>query len=163
MNKNIWEMIFDYDPNSLLVLDESYNIQLINPAFAKTFNFGDDDVIGRSVVEFFDDIEDFVDVNQNGKCVKKIKEYPKHGLIMSEAVFKLEDKGLLVKIFHDVTSEERKEQELRGLKLQIAEEVQKIVDKQMSVGQEIASILGETTAETKASLLKLLAILKKEN
>ncbi len=163
MNKNVWEMIFDYNPDSLLVLDENYNIQLINPAFAKTFNLGDDDVIGRSVVEFFDDIEDFVDVNQSGKTIKKISKYNKYGLIMSEVIYKLEDKGLLVKIFHDVTSEERKEEELRGLKLQIAEEVQKIVDKQMSVGQEIASILGETTAETKASLLKLLAILKKEN
>jgi hypothetical protein len=43
------------------------------------------------------------------------------------------------------------------------DEVQKIVDKQMKTGQEIASILGETTAETKASLVKLLTILKKES
>lgn len=32
---------------------------------------------------------------------------------------------------------------------------QKVIDKQMVVAQEIASLLGETTAETKVTLTKL--------
>jgi len=68
----------------------------------------------------------------------------------------------VVKIFHDISEQERKEKEMKNLKMEIIEKVQNIVDKQMKVGQEIASILGETTAETKATLVKLLEILKKE-
>ena len=32
---------------------------------------------------------------------------------------------------------------------------QKVIDKQMTVAQEIASLLGETTAETKVTLVNL--------
>jgi uncharacterized Fe-S cluster-containing protein len=39
------------------------------------------------------------------------------------------------------------------------QEVRQVVDKQMRVAQEIAGLLGETTAETKVSLLHLLEML----
>ncbi len=38
VNKNVWEVIWDYDPNGLIVIDEMYEIQLINPAFVKYFH-----------------------------------------------------------------------------------------------------------------------------
>jgi PAS domain-containing protein len=38
MNKNVWEIIWDYDPNGLLVINENLEIQIVNPAFAKYFN-----------------------------------------------------------------------------------------------------------------------------
>ncbi|MDO7975481.1 PAS domain S-box protein [Oceanotoga sp. DSM 15011] len=164
VTKNVWELIMDYDPNGLLAIDENYDIKLVNPAFVKMFFLEGQDVIGRSVFDFFDDYQDFYEVN-NGKknLVRRIKEYPNYGITVSEVTFKIEDEKMVVKIFHDITDQERKEKELRTLKLQIMDEVQKIVDKQMKTGQEIASILGETTAETKASLVKLLTILKKES
>ena len=54
------------------------------------------------------------------------------------------------------------DKEIQELKLKITDDVQKIVEKQMKVVQEVASLLGETTAETKATVGKLLNILKKE-
>lgn len=164
MNKNLWETIWDYDPNGLLVIDENYDIQIVNPAFVKMFNLSGFDLIGRKVSEFFDDIEDLVIVTNGEKeILKNIKVYEKYSLVTSNVIFKIEKNNLTVKIFHDITSQEKKEQELRLLKLKVLEDVQKIVDKQMKVGQEIASILGETTAETKSTMIKLLKILKQED
>ena len=160
MNKNVWEVIWDYDPNGLLVIDHNFDIQLINPAFARYFHLEGSDVIGRKVTDFFSDIEDFVKISTGeSEIVRAIKDRDEAGTTFSEVTFKIEDKGLIAKIFNNITP---KDKEVRDLKLQITEEVQKIVEKQMKVGQEIASILGETTAETKATLVKLLNILKRE-
>ena len=160
MNKNVWEVIWDYEPNGLHVIDQNFDIQLINPAFARYFHLEGSDVIGRKVTDFFSDIEDFVKISTGeSEIVRAIKDRDEAGTTFSEVTFKIEDKGLIAKIFNNITP---KDKEVRDLKLQITEEVQKIVEKQMKVGQEIASILGETTAETKATLVKLLNILKRE-
>jgi len=157
-------MIMDNDPNGLIGVDENLQIKIVNPAFVKMFYLQGTDVIGRYIYDFFDEVDDFYSTaTATNNIVKNIKEYPKYNLILSEVTFRINEEGLIIKIFHDITDQERKEKELRNLKLQITEEVQKIVDKQMKVGQEIASILGETTAETKATLVQLLSILKKEN
>ncbi len=164
MNKNVWETIWDYDPNGLLVIDENYKIQLVNSAFTKLFNLESEDILGRFVLDFFDNIDDFIEINQEEKeMMKETKEYPEINKIMSEIIFKIKDKGIIVKIFNDITEEREKEKKNKDLKFKIADDVQKIIEKQMKTGQEIASILGETTAETKAKLVKLQEILKKES
>mgnify|MGYP003795590015 FL=1 len=163
MSKNVWEVLWDYDPNGLVALDENMQIKLVNPAFVKLFHLNDVDVIGRHILEFFEDADDFYSILQGkSESIRKVHEYRNYGMILSEVTFRIENEGLLVKIFHDISEQERKEKEMKNLKIEIIEKVQNIVDKQMKVGQEIASILGETTAETKATLVKLLEILKKE-
>ena len=41
------------------------------------------------------------------------------------------------------------------MKIETVEMAQRVIDKQMMVAQEIAGLLGETTAETKVTLSKL--------
>lgn len=166
MAKNVWELLWDYDPNGLVVVDKEFKIKIINPTFLKMFHLESEDIIGRYIFEFFDDISDFEEIiKKDKKIVKRIRKYFAHNIVTSEISFVIDENGekLIAKIFHDVSEQERKDKELRELKFKIIDEVQKIVDKQMKTGQEIASILGETTAETKASLMKLLSIIKKEN
>ena len=55
----------------------------------------------------------------------------------------------------DVTEEEARQQELIEVRSHTAETAQRVIDKQMRVAQEIASLLGETTAETKVALNRL--------
>ena len=160
MNKNVWEIIWDYDPNGLLVINENLEIQIVNPAFAKYFNLEKVDILGRKVTDFFTDIEDFIRILVGETdCIRGVKDREETGLTFSEVTFKIEDQGLIAKIFHNVTPQDK---EIQELKLKITDDVQKIVEKQMKVVQEVASLLGETTAETKATVSKLLNILKKE-
>ena len=58
-------------------------------------------------------------------------------------------------LFQNITAEETKKQQQYTLKLETVEMAQKVIDKQMMVAQQIASLLGETTAETKVSLTRL--------
>lgn len=55
----------------------------------------------------------------------------------------------------DVTSEEDERKKKETISQQTVEIADKVVDKQMRIVQEIASLLGETAAETKIALTKL--------
>ena len=62
---------------------------------------------------------------------------------------------LLVGIMRDVTDEEAEREKKEKIGRQTIEVADKVVDKQMRIVQEIASLLGETAAETKIALAKL--------
>ena len=65
-------------------------------------------------------------------------------------------------ILHDVTEEETEREKRENLSHQTMEIADKVVDKQMRIVQEIASLLGETAAETKIALTKLKESIKDE-
>lgn len=58
-------------------------------------------------------------------------------------------------IFKDITKEEQDLENKYTLRAETMEMAQKVIDKQMVAAQQIASLLGETTAETKVTLTKL--------
>ena len=55
----------------------------------------------------------------------------------------------------DVTDEELEREKKENISKQTVEIADRVVDKQMRIVQEIASLLGETAAETKIALSKL--------
>ena len=55
----------------------------------------------------------------------------------------------------DVTAEQKAQDDKEELSRNTIEVADKVVDKQMRVVQDIASLLGETVAETKIALSKL--------
>ena len=69
---------------------------------------------------------------------------------MSATVF-----PIFLSILRDVTEEEKERKAKEEIGRQTAEIADKVVDKQMRIVQEIASLLGETAAETKIALTKL--------
>ena len=54
-----------------------------------------------------------------------------------------------------ITDEEKEREKKEDISRQTIEVADKVVDKQMRIVQEIASLLGETAAETKIALAKL--------
>ena len=62
---------------------------------------------------------------------------------------------MILCIMHDVTAEEEQRQRKEEISRETVEVADKVVDKQMRIVQEIASLLGETAAETKIALSKL--------
>ena len=62
---------------------------------------------------------------------------------------------ILIAILRDVTTEEEERLKKEEIGRQTVEIADRVVEKQMRIVQEIASLLGETTAETKIALTKL--------
>ena len=62
---------------------------------------------------------------------------------------------MMVCSMRDITNEETQREKKEEITRQTVEVADKVVEKQMRIVQEIASLLGETAAETKIALAKL--------
>ena len=72
-----------------------------------------------------------------------------------ETIVYIEDQDAILTILQDVTEDEKNLEKEYDLKMQMVASAQEVIDKQMMVAQEIAGLLGETTAETKIILSRL--------
>lgn len=158
---HLWKLVWDYDPNGLIVVDPDCYIKLVNPAFCRMFQVEQEDVIGQPAATLLEDVSDFQRVWQQNTVIRgKFREYPRYQLFVNEVIFPIEDEGLIAAILVDMSHEIERRQELEHLKRETVKKVNEVVDNQMKVVQEIAGLLGETTAETKVSLLKIIQMLE---
>ena len=159
--KTVWQLLWDYDPNGLVVVDPQLRIRIANEAFCEMFKSTAAELDGRFVAEVLDDAEDFRQIWEDDQIIRKEKHYPRYNLYVRKVLFAIRDQELMACIMVDMTQEWRQKEELRRLKEETLRNVDSVVDRQMKVAQEIAGLLGETTAATKVSLLRLAEMLKK--
>ncbi|MEN6607925.1 MAG: PAS domain S-box protein [Bryobacteraceae bacterium] len=160
--KSLWELLWEYDPNGLIAVDESMNVRVVNPAFCRMFGVERDKVLGRPAAEILGDITEFQKAGANSGGPSPFeKEYKSRGLYVRQVIFPIPAEGVTACIMVDLTREWNQRNELLRLRRETVERVNRVVDRQMRVAQEIASLLGESTGETKASLLSLVEIVDK--
>ena len=88
----------------------------------------------------------------------------RHGLtIHVDPVFPIEGKDLYCGIFIDISEEEKARKDFIDLRAQTLKRAQEVISRQMQTAQEIARLLGETTAETKVLLMKLMSLYEEES
>ena len=143
-------------PNAIIVLNEKFEVQQINAAARRLMNLrSEKDVLGDQVVRILDP-KPFIDVLSTGRSIRNrniyLAEYEKY---VEQTVIYDKDSRLLICIMRDVTAEEEAKEKKELISRQTVETADKVVDKQMRIVQEIASLLGETAAETKIALSKL--------
>ncbi|MGD1714453.1 PAS domain-containing protein [Hydrocoleum sp. CS-953] len=169
--KNIWQIIWEYDPNGLIVVDTQMNITLVNPAFCKMFNVNQNETIGQPASTILEDLKDFQKVWEKDEVIRGREkrydlEHHKNSetdiLYVKEVIFPIRDQNLIACIMVDITHEWQRKQEMINLRNETVSKVNEVVDHQMKVVQEIAGLLGETTAETKVSLLKIIKMVNQE-
>ena len=154
--ENFSDNIINNTPNGIVVLNDKYEVQQINRAALKLMNIPrESDVMGEPIIRILDP-KPFMDVQRTGRTVRDEKvylaEYDKY--IEQTIVLDKEYKALIC-IMRDVSDEEQQKQRKEELSRQTVETADKVVEKQMRIVQEIASLLGETAAETNIALTKL--------
>jgi uncharacterized Fe-S cluster-containing protein len=77
-------------------------------------------------------------------------------------LFKIEGEQRWCGIFVDTSEEERARAELLEVKRETLARAEEVIRRQMQTAQEIAGLLGETTAETKVLLTKLADLFRRE-
>ncbi len=143
-------------PNGIFVLNEELEVQQINEMARKIMNIRSaSDVLGEPVVRILDPTP-FMKVKSTGKGIKDeltyLAEYEKY---IEQTIVYDKEYHLLICIIRDVTGEIDEKRRKEDLSRQTVEVADRVVDKQMRIVQEIASLLGETAAETKIALTKL--------
>jgi iron only hydrogenase large subunit-like protein/uncharacterized Fe-S cluster-containing protein len=148
--------ILNNTPNGILVINEDFEIQQINQSAMEMLNIKQEsDIQGEQLVRIFDPTP-FVDVLYNDKIVKdKLDFYPEYKKYLELTIVSDKKSHIMIALLRDVTESEKarlKKEEVGKKTVEVADQV---VDKQMRIVQEIASLLGETAAETKIALTNL--------
>ncbi|SHE62039.1 [Fe-Fe] hydrogenase large subunit C-terminal domain-containing protein [Caloramator proteoclasticus] len=153
--ESISNIIINSSPNAILALNSELYIQEANNSVYRIFNIENIKLAGKNVFEFFD-CPDFVIVMDTGKDILNKKVYyEKFDVTVEQSVIYVKDHDAIIIIMKDITKEEKNQEQLNKFRRETVEIAQRVIEKQMRVAQEIASLLGETTAETKVALTKL--------
>ncbi len=154
--ESLSDKIIGSTPNAILVVGEDLTIQQMNSAACRLLEVDHQTALAHRPVEEFLDPVDFVFVLEDGRPIKDRKVWLESckKFVEETIVYDIENK-LLLAIMKDVTAEEQKSRRAQELRQQTLEVTDRIIQKQMRTVQEIASLLGETTAETKVALTKL--------
>ncbi|MBQ1234398.1 MAG: 4Fe-4S binding protein [Oscillospiraceae bacterium] len=150
------DIIVNNSPAGLLVLNEDLEVQQINGSARKMMNIRyASDILGDQVIRILDPTL-FMKVLQTGRDIRDERVYlAEYDLYVDQTIVHDKDSHLLMSILRDVTDAQREREKKENISRQTIEVADRVVDKQMRIVQEIASLLGETAAETKIALAKL--------
>ena len=148
--------IVNNTPNGLSVVNDALEVQQSNAAARKIMNIRSaSDILGDQVVRilgppvFLKVLETKRSIRDHRVYLAEYKKYVEQTVVYDSTY------QLLVCIMRDVTDEETEREKKEDISRRTVEIADKVVDKQMRIVQEIASLLGETAAETKIALTKL--------
>lgn len=148
--------ILNHTPNGILVMNDELEVQDINKAAMKMLHINSkSDVLGEQVIRILDPVP-YMNVLDGTQRINNQRDYyAEYNKYFEQTVVRDKSSHNLIAIFRDVTDEENERREKEELGRQTAEIADNVVEKQMRIVQEIASLLGETAAETKIALTKL--------
>lgn len=157
------DKIVNNTPNGILVLNDAFEVQQINRAAMDIMNIRSaSDVLGEQVVRIMDP-KVFLEVQKRRFNVHNRRVYlAEYKRYIELTVVYDSANHLYIGIMRDITHEESEREKKESIAKQTVETADKVVDKQMRIVQEIASLLGETAAETKIALTKLKESIKDE-
>jgi len=153
--------ILEHTPNGVLLVDRKTRIRFVNPAFRSMFRCGEEELLGRLAKRFVHS-DCFERAVAAGGSLMVKESIPEHGVSFRVGIFPIEGEDLCCGIFIDISEEEKARKDFLDLKAQMLKRGQEVISRQMQTVQEIARLLGETTAETKVLLVKLMSLYQEE-
>ncbi|MGE5585705.1 MAG: [Fe-Fe] hydrogenase large subunit C-terminal domain-containing protein [Bacillota bacterium] len=148
-------------PYGIIVVDVDEVIRDLNAAAERMFRRSRHEVVGGKLATLMDP-SSFRQVLASKTPVQVEVAYPELGLVTRQTIFYEPDERLAMGVIADITEEKRQAAHLQKLRGETLEKAQGVIDKQMEVAQKIAGLLGETTAETKVLLTRLMNVFREE-
>ena len=153
--ESLSNLVMETSPNIVLIVDKDMKIMEYSAVGEKYFGKTRSEALNRYLYEFIDpvDFQWVYDKHQNihGKKVR----YEEYNLSTLQNIVYIEKEDVVLATFIDITKEEELAKAEYDKKLETIDLAQRVIHKQMMVAQEIAGLLGETTADTKTTLTKL--------
>lgn len=142
-------------PNGVIAVDNDLKITEINPIARELFGISDKDVKGKDLMHYMNPSEFILAMNGVEKIINRKVYIDKTDRYVALTIYNVEEHNMALCTAEDITKDEKYKQLIKKVQLDTAETTARVIEKQMSIVQEIASLLGETTAETKVALTKL--------
>lgn len=148
-------VVLDTTPNIILIVDSEMKIVEFSGAAEAYFHLTRANAKEKYLYELIDHTDFETVLNTHQSILGKKVSYPDLGITTLQNIVYVEQQNGVLGIFQDITFDEEKQKQAYKIKIETIEMAQRVIDKQMLVAQEIAGLLGETTAETKVTLTKL--------
>ena len=158
MRKRAESMSFEIiqnSPNGIIMMDYDLKITESNAIARKLLGIELSDPKGTylyesvNAAEFFQAVGSGKNVHKKKVYIEETKRYADMNIVL------LPEHKTLFAVLKDVTDNVEYSKQLDEVRSKTLSTTDEVIKKQMRVAQEIASLLGETTAETKVALLKL--------
>ena len=148
-------VVMDVTPSMIFIVGSDMRILDLNRNGEAMLGVSRKEALERYLFEFIE-TEEIENVILTRESLMHNKMWVDNNtMAVEETVVYIENLDAALVIFQNVTREERIREQHYKLKVETVEMAQKVIEKQMMVAQEIAGLLGETTAETKVTLTKL--------
>lgn len=143
-------------PNGIMVLNENLDIELINKSACEIIRIKEPkDVIGQPVIRILDPTVYARVINTKENEIARRHYLASYDKYVEETVIYDAKYNIVMSIMRDITSNVKTENSKNDIRNETIQVTDKVIEKQMRAVQEIAMLLGETTAETKVALEKL--------
>ncbi len=150
--ENISNTVIEHSPNGIVAFDDTLCVLDINPAAEQIFNTTKGEALGKPLPAFYGE-SGFAEAHD--ACTPIVKKVEEGGKVLEVTFLFVQQHGMFLTVVKDITQDALAEQQMEKMRINTVEIAQNVIDKQMRVAQEIASLLGETTAETKVALTNL--------
>lgn len=160
--ENKANVIISTTPNLIGIVDKDLCVEEFNLTAQNFFQISNEEAKGIPIIMYLDE-DKFQNVRKDRKNLIKDKiELPDYNGVLVQNIIWLEEDQIYIWIADDITEEINKERNLQKMKINSINMAQEVIKKQMMVAHEIASLLGETTAETKVTLTKLKTLIEED-
>jgi len=161
-SESLRQVVMEVTPNSIIIFDNDLIIHDISPSAERLFGCTQADMEGKHLSELISVMDDFIAVRDTGKPVMGKARRLREDIMAEENIVRVEGQPLMVAIIRDMTKREKEREKYKAIRKETLERTREVVGKQMRVAHEIAHLLGETTAESKASFIHLAKLLEEE-
>jgi len=143
-------------PNGILVLNDDLEVQKINREACRLLHVRNEkDVLGDHVNRLMEP-EPFLRVQGKPKKQENTRLFlPEYGCYVDRTILYNGDCHLYICILRDVTEEMTRQEKKAEMRQQAAEIADNVAKKQLKIVQDIASLLGETAADTLIAIDRL--------
>lgn len=162
--ENMSNEIIKNSPNGIIVIDKDFNIIDMNNKAKNLIGIKRFKPKETSILDCMDENIEFIEALTEKRNVfsKRIK-ISKTNLYIELSVNYMKEHNMIFAIMKDITDKVNYNEKIKEVKLETIATTDEVIKKQMRVAQEIASLLGETTAEAKVALVNLRKTLKEDN
>lgn len=152
--ENMSSMVIANSPNGIVIFDNEMNVTELNPRAEKLFGVSRASILGEMIPALYGETA-FDEAKEQKRAVTKKCEGASESIHLELTMIYIPQSDIYVAFAKDISEEEQNRAELAKLRMSTVDVAQNVIEKQMRVAQEIASLLGETTAETKVALTRL--------
>lgn len=156
--------VIQNSPNGIVVIDEALTITDINTKAKSLLGINKFRPNTECILDYIKDNTDFIEALSKGENIysKRIKIEATNSYV-ELSITHIKNHNMMFAIMKDITEKVNYNNRLQEVKLETIATTDAVIKKQMRVAQEIASLLGETTAETKVALVNLKKTLNEDN